>query len=380
METAHTWESLRRATLRRQFPDIRGTDRAALLSLVEQVGPIQSQAARAPFLTASSRVPGVGNEIVSSAYESFELVRSTSLRGTVHTSLRHQHTWLDALSRHTLANLWRRALKLSTGEVSRLRARLDELTVDEWRTHADLHTEAVRWLTTQGLADSVTAAQAEAGSALFRGHSALLRRPLTGGWHQQGLAGYRASSVVLGDAPVDADEALVHLVRTHLSSFGPVTRRDVAWWTGDGLRRVDLAVRRLGDEVVSRPGPGGLDFLDLAEPPAGASGEPGVRLLPEYDGLLLGYAPRGRTRFADQRVIDFAWNRANGVHSPIVLAAGKLRGTWRLVPAGRISRLRVTMLPGERALSEGAFDEQAAAVSSALALEVDGVEVTSPAG
>ena len=238
----------------------------------------------------------------------------------------------------------------------------------------------VRWLTAQGLADSVAAAHAEAGSALFRGHSALLRRPLTGGWHQQGLAGYRASSVVLGEALVDADEALVQLVRVHLSSFGPATRRDVAWWTGDGLHRVDLAVRRLGDEVVSGPGPDGLDYLDLAEPPGGGSGEPGVRLLPEYDGLLLGYAPGGRTRFADQQVIDFAWNRANGVHSPTVLADGKLRGTWRLVPAGRASRRRVTMLPGERTPSEGAFDDQASAVASTLAIEIDGVEITEPAG
>jgi hypothetical protein len=346
-----------------------------VVDLIERVGPIQSQAARAPFLTVSSRLPGASNQSVSAAYDSCRLVRSTSLRGTVHTSVRHQHGWLDALARRASANLWARTLKLTSGDVSRLRARIEACTVEDWVTHADLQTDIVGWLEAQGFTDAVAASRDGVGFALFRGHSALLRRPLSGGWHQQGLAGYRSAAVVLGDPVVDPGEAVTRLVRTHLASFGPATRKDIAWWTGDGLRRVDAAVQRLGDEIVSTPGPDGLDYLDLAEPPGDGIRESGVRLIPEYDGLLLGYAPAGRARFADPELISFSWNRANGVHSPTVLVDGKLRGTWRLSTTGGATRLVVTLLAGVRPVAEDEVADQAVAVGLALGTEITAVEV-----
>jgi hypothetical protein len=297
----------------------------------------------------------------------------------VHTSLRSLHAWLDALARRTSMNLWCRTLSMSPADVSRLRERIEAIAGDDWVPQSDLYAQAVAWLADEGFGAAVEASRAGPGLAFFRGYSALLRRPLTGGWHQQGRYGYRTAASVLGDPVADADDATTQLVRAHLAAFGPATRRDIAWWSGDGLRRVDAAVQRLGDEVVSVPGPGGLDFLDLAAPPGDGSGHPGVRLLPEYDGLLLGYAPTGRTRFADQEVIAFSWNRANGVHAPTVLVDGKLRGKWGLATEGRATRLVVTMLPGERVPAEGDVADQAAAVAAALAIELDGVEVTAAA-
>jgi hypothetical protein len=375
----HTWQSLNAATLRRQFPPVGGVGRAGVLELVGRVGPIQSQAARAPFLTVSSRLPGAAGSTVTSAYEAYDLVRSTSLRGTVHTSIRSQHGPLDALARRSSLRLWSRTLKLSAGDVDRLRERLEAFTADEWLPHPDLNERAVGWLAAEGFTDAVAASGSGVGSALFRGHSALLRRPLTGGWHQQGRYGYRTAAAVLGDPPVHPDDAVTELTRAHLAAFGPATRHDIAWWTGAGLRQVDAAIQRLGAEIVALPGPDDLDYLDLAEPPRGGDGDPGIRLLPEYDALLLGYAPRARVRFADPALIAFSWNRANGVHSPTVLADGRLRATWRLDFSGRRTRLRVRMAPGERRLDEAGFSAQASAVGAALGLEIEAVEVT-PAG
>jgi hypothetical protein len=377
---AHTWETLRRTTLARQFPTGLSADGAGVVGLVGRLGPIQAQAARAPFLTVSSRLPGTPGEAVVAAYESYRLVRSSSLRGTVHTSVRPQHGWLDATARRTSARLWARTLRLSTDDVTRLRAAIEGFTAEGWVPHTDLHTRAVDWLASEGFHEGVAASSDGVGFGLFRSHSALLRRPLTGGWHQQGRYGYRAAPLVLGDPVVDPDEALTRLVRQQLEAFGPATRLDIAWWTGEGLRHVDAAVQRLGDELVSRPGPDSLDYLDLVEPPSGGQHEPGLRLLPEYDGLLLGYAPAGRARFADARAIDFSWNRANGVHSPTVLVDGTLRGTWRLTATGPQSRVLVSMLPGEPLPDEGVVGDQASAVAAVLGTSIEAVEITSAAG
>jgi hypothetical protein len=377
---AHTWDSLNAATLPRQFPVLGDRDGAALVALLGRVGPVQSQAARAPFLTASSRLPGVTNATVSAAYEQHELVRSTSLRGTVHTSPRASHAALDAVARRTSTNLWCRTLKMTATDVARLRDRIEDVTADDWVPLQELHEQVRAWLADEGFHDAVRAMGEGVGLALFRGHSALLRRPLTGGWHQQGRYGYRTAARVLGDLPIDDEAAVTELVRTHLAAFGPATRHDISWWAGDGLRSIDAAVGRLGDELTSAPGPDGLDYLDLAEPPAGGDADPGVRLVPEYDALLLGYAPRGRTRFADPKLISYSWNRANGVHAATVLSDGRLRATWRLRSQGGRTSLEVSMVPGERPLAEADVADQAAAVGRALALEVDAVEVTSAAG
>jgi hypothetical protein len=372
---AHTWKSLNAATLPRQFPVVADVDRAALVALLGRVGPIQSQAARAPFLTGSSRLPGVTNATVSAAYEDHDLVRSTSLRGTVHTSLRSSHGALDAVARRTSTNLWCRTLKMTATDVARLRDRIEAVTADGWLPLPELHEQVRGWLAGEGFHDAVAASDEGVGLALFRGHSALLRRPLTGGWHQQGRYGYRTAARVLGDPPVDDEAAVTELVRTHLSAFGPATRHDISWWAGDGLRSIDAAIRRLGDELTSTPGPDGLDYLDLAVPPVGGDADPGVRLVPEYDALLLGYAPRGRTRFADPHVVTYSWNRANGVHAPTVLSGGKLRATWRLQSYGARTRLQVTTVPGERPLNEADLTSPAEAVGLALGLDVGDVEV-----
>jgi hypothetical protein len=355
-------------------------DGAALAALLGRVGPVQSQAARAPFLTASSRLPGVTNAAVSALYESHDLVRSTSLRGTVHTSLRAWHGALDAVARRTSTNLWCRTLKMTATDVARLRDRIEAVTADRWLPLPELHEHVVAWLADEGFDEAVEASGSGVGFALFRGHSALLRRPLTGGWHQQGRYGYRTASRVLADSPVDGEAAVTKLVRTHLAAFGPATRHDIAWWAGDGLRSIDAAVRRLGDELTSTPGPEGLDYLDLVEPPAGGDADPGVRLVPEYDALLLGYAPRSRARFADPTLIAYSWNRANGVHAPTVLHRGKLRATWRLRSQGGRTILQVSMAPGEHPLAEADVGDQAKAVGRALAVQVDAVEVSPGAG
>jgi hypothetical protein len=377
---AYTWDSLRRATLERQFPSIRGRRAKSVAELIGRVGPIQSQVARSPFVTVASRLPGAAYADIVAACESYDVVRGSNLRGTVHTCVRDQHPILDTITRRTLANLWRRGLKLDRVDVDEVRAAMEQFATGEWRSPEQLRDHLTRWLTQHESAASVEASSGQ-GRVMAHVHSALIRRPLADrAWDRQARPGYRLAAEVLGEPRSgwldDPDGALVALTRIHLAAFGPANRRDIAWWSGEGLRNVDQALARLGDEITAQPGPNGQPYYDLVELPAGGSADPGVRLVPEYDALVVGYDPKTRDRFLEAAHLPSIWLTENGTFSAAVLADGRLAGSWRLTGQGTERPLEVAMFPGKRMLRESELGDQVAALQAALALSVSDVHIS----
>ena len=129
-------DELRQRTLRRQFPSISGTGPEAVLELFRRLGPIQSQVPRAPFLTISSRLPGVSYETVCELFESHQLVKTSNIRGTVHTSTVEQFGWLDAVARATRAKQLRNVLKLERATPEQLAAEVEAFAAEDWRPRA----------------------------------------------------------------------------------------------------------------------------------------------------------------------------------------------------------------------------------------------------
>jgi Winged helix DNA-binding domain len=374
----YTWSQLQAATLQRQFPRVEDGGADAVLELVRRIGPMQSQAARAPFLCVAARLPGTSYQDVTAAHESMSVVRSTSLRGTVHTSVREQHAALAAVAGRSLSALWRRTLTLDQAQLDAFRAEVELLSSEAWVTHDEIESRLREWFAARGLRQALAAVDDQAGRFAFRTHAAMLRRPRSpkAGWDSQAEVVYRSARYAINEQPVDAADALVGLVRGQLAAAGPVTRRDLAWWTGDGLRNVDAAIAKLGDEVESRPGPNGLDYLDFVGVPTRPSGDAGPRLLPEYDALLLSYDPKARERFADAEAVLHSWNRANGVHSPTLLLDGRLRGRWKLVRAEGTAVIEVDMFPKERTPDPGDLGAAGDSVGTALGFTVTDVRVS----
>ncbi len=377
----YTWEQLARATLRRQFPAIRGRGQADVVELVRRVGPIQSQVARSPFVAVSSRLPGASYADINAAYEDLDLVRGSNLRGTVHTCVRGQHPILDTVTRRTLANLWRRSLKLERVSVEDCRSAMEDFGVGEWRSPDELRAHLASWLADHESEESAAAAGTSGvGRAMAHGHSALIRRPLRGGWDRQSPPGYRRATDVLGTDPspwlTDPHGALVELVRIHLAAYGPANRRDIAWWSGEGVRHVDAALATLRDQLVERPGPDGVLYYDVAEGHSDGHADPGIRLLPEYDAVVVGYHPDTRDRFLDAGHLRLLWLAANGSFSSAVLSGSRLTASWRFVGAGSSRRIEVQMFPGTRRLAESDLADQVAALETALEMQVRDLSVT----
>ncbi len=363
-----TDDRLRSLALGRQFPRIRGRTADAVLELVRRLGPVQSQVPRAPFLTVSSRLPGTGYDAVASAFASYRLVKTTSLRGTVHTMVTEQYPWVNAVARRTWTGPATTRLRLSRVSITDVWDELERFAAD-WRSRSAIVDHGRSWIAAHESTASAEIVDTGAGSNYLWGDSGMLRRPTDGRWDRRTDTEHRTVRSMLDLPVVGPDVALADLVRVHLGSYGPATRRDIAWWSGENVTLVDRAVDRLGEEVVRLDGVDGQTYLDLADPPR-AAGDPGVRLLPEYDGLFCGYAPASRGRFINPRHYEQVWARANGIFSPVVLAGGRIVGVWRLVGTGPRSVLEVTRLGTEPAVPDDDLADQVRAIESVLAIKV----------
>jgi hypothetical protein len=373
-------ERLARMTLARQFPAIPGRGRTAVLDLFDRLGPIQSQVPRAPFLTAASRLPGVAYQTLQSAFTDFELLRVTNLRGTVHTCRPAIFGAADAVSRQARAVQQRRVLGLAEAglPVEDLVAEIEDFCTGSWRPRAELSDHILCWLGKRGARVRPGSSSSYATNLIWA-HSGLLRRPRDDHWERRTDAFHRTAVEVAGPdlAALPPDRAMVHIVRTHLASYGPASRQDIAWWSGSALTPLDRALSIMDAELVHHTGPDGEDLLDLAELPGNGFRDPGLRLLPEFDGLLLGYAPAGRGRFLDPVELSRIWTRSNGMFAPMVLLDGRIAGGWRTVPGHPSTDTVIEVLPftGGTAITEDRLAEPVRDVCRALQLTATDVRV-----
>ncbi|MDF2746856.1 MAG: winged helix DNA-binding protein [Propionibacteriaceae bacterium] len=213
-----TADELRRRTLQRQFPSIDGRQPEAVLELFNRLGPIQSQVPRAPFLTVSSRLPGVSYETINGLFEEHRLLKTSNLRGTVHTSTREQFGWLDAVARRGRAAQLRNYLKLDRLTPEDVVAEVEAFTSGEWRARADIVAHLREWLERKSPA-SAAAVQDALPESLLWGHSGLLRRPRDHRWEKRtDIYHQRARSLLPELETYEFPTALKALVRVHLRS------------------------------------------------------------------------------------------------------------------------------------------------------------------
>ena len=130
-------------------------------------------------------------------------------------------------------------------------------------------------------------------------------------------------------APFDRPETLRATTVRFVRSHGPVTERDLAWWSGLPLRDVRQGLELARPEVAGLRVEG-RHYWYAEESTAARPGGPVVHLLQSYDQFLVGYSE-------SRDLVDpagYAKHMPRGaLLGPSVLVDGALAGRWRR-PAG----------------------------------------------
>jgi hypothetical protein len=308
---------LNRTVLQRQLLLQRVTRPA--LDVVEHLVGLQAQEPQDPYLALWSRIARFDPEELSAAIERREAARIVAMRGTVHLFTAPDAAALRPLAQPVLerelnVKMFREAL--AGVDLGPIVAAGREILAAGPRSTRALRAE---------LAARFPDVDANVLPYVCRNHLALVQVPPRGLWRRGGQVTYSPVEEWLGREPEAPDIEVV--VRRYLAAFGPATNADITTWSRlQAMREVTDRMRptlrtyrdERGRELFDLP------ELDLADPDQPAP----VRVLPEYDNVLLSHDDRDRFFPSAE-----AKRRLGGEERTIsgtILHDGVVVATWRL--------------------------------------------------
>lgn len=136
---------------------------------------------------------------------------------------------------------------------------------------------------------------------------------------------------------LEGDDALAEIAHRYTTARGPITVRDLAWWTGltikEARHALSLARERGSLTEVSMEGEtkpthwADLEQIEAALTERSPAVTPVWHLLPAFDEHLLGYNDRG-AQLAPEHAARIVPGK-NGVFLATVTRAGRVVGTWK---------------------------------------------------
>jgi len=341
--TVLSLRALNRATLARQL--LLRRVKLSVPQAVERLAGLQAQAPNPPYLGLWTRLAGFERAQLTRALQQRRVVRAAAMRSTLHLlTARDYLAWRPALqpvlTRGLMASHGRHLQGLDPREVH---AAGIALLRERPHTQADLGARlAERWPRHDPAALGVA----------MRCLGSLVHVPPAGTWDAHPAPALANAEQWLG-APLATQTPRAVFITRYLAAFGPASVRDMQAWSGlTGLADVvaTLPLRRFEDDR-------GMTLYDLPRATRPDADTPApVRLLPEFDSLLLSHADR-------RRVMDDAYKPAvftvNGIIRATVLIDGFVRGVWRLDRRDASASLRLEPLSRWTAAERRAVLEEA---------------------
>jgi hypothetical protein len=275
---------------------------------------VQGQLPRAPFVGLWSRLTDFAPASLRDAIRDRQVVRATMLRGTLHLMLAEDLLAFRASLRTEAA------LTLPGGK---------RWTAADLEPTLQLAREHFREPNTfESLRDRIEGAGFD--EIRFRAYAARLLLPLVQANSDAPYGFGAGGEFVLADtwlsSNVAAEPQPAELVRRYLAAWGPSTPADFAAWSG--MKGVAPWFEALGNEVVLLRDDRKRALYDLRDAPRPGADVPAApRLLPDFDGVMLGW--QDRTRMISAEDTRHIANRNLQIPA-VVLLDGFVGGTWRL--------------------------------------------------
>jgi Winged helix DNA-binding domain len=336
--------ALNRALLDRQWL-LRRVD-VPVWEAVEHLVGLQAQSSLPPYQGLWSRVEGFDPHELGRMLTDREVVRLTLMRATVHLVTVRDALLLRPLVQVVVERNHSGAFgrRMGGADPARLATAVRNLLADGPLTARELGQALVE----RGIGDDVQAI----GNAA-RVYLPLVQTPPRGVWGAGGQAKYATLESWTG-RKLDAEPSIDEVALRYLGGFGPASVMDMQNWSG--LTRLKEVFERLRPKLVTFRDESGRELFDLPDAPRPDADVPApVRLLGEYDNVLLGHADR-------RRIIpeDFPWAAMleEGHFVLPLLVDGMLRATWRIERDGK--RRATLLIRSFRRLARRERDEVAA--------------------
>lgn len=297
--------------------------------LVRWMGAVQAQDYRGALWALGLRLPAASEPDIEAAIAARTIVRTWPMRGTLHFVPAADVRWMLRL--------------LTPRVIARSSGRYRELGLD-----AAAFARSGRLLA-RALQGRRALIRHEACAVLQRGGvSPEGQRGIHILAHlaQQGLLCFgaregRQPTFVLLDEWVPASkqpprlQALATLATRYISSHGPATLQDFAWWSGLLVKDAQEAVAAAGSRLVKETRGGQTWWVDAATPAGRRTlRRPAAALLPPWDEYIVAYKDRDA---AVGHLGAHGQDRLKTVGSALIVIDGRVRGSWkRSLAAGKV--------------------------------------------
>ena len=322
-------QALNRALLARQLL-LQRRPMSARAAIEHLVG-MQAQAPNLPYVGLWSRLRGFRHEELSRLVETREAVRISLMRNTIHLVTARDAFGIKPLfmglgERGFLrGSPWGRDLR--DADLAAIGRSGQEIMGEKPRTVAEL---------ARRLGERFPKHDGVAMAYGVRYMVPLVFTPPRGVWGGQGPVALTTFEAWLGKPPGPAF-AEDDFVLRYLAAFGPASPTDMRAWSGLAMKPV---FERLRPKLRTFRDQEGRELFDLPKAPRPAADlQPPVRLLPDYDNILLAHADRTRILPPGRHLGLFS---SNGIMKGSVLVDGFVRGAWIPATNGSTTALVIT--------------------------------------
>ena len=126
-------------------------------------------------------------------------------------------------------------------------------------------------------------------------------------------------------------EAINILVENYIKAYGPVSEKDIAWWSGLGKQKIRKGLKSIEEDLEKLTlQQGSIEYMMNKDDLIAMNGysddnEKIINLLPLLDSYIMGYKDRGR--YIDESNYFYAFDKSGNSTSTIILN-GRIIGIW----------------------------------------------------